>query len=101
MAKNKRRNLKMLPIEKILYGGTILLVICFIVFTVFSKTTYSKYNIDAEQLKVAIADQEKKNDSLEMKVNELASLENINKVAANLGLEYNNANIKVVETDNE
>lgn len=101
MAKNKRRNLKMLGIEKLLYGGTLLLVICFVIFTVFSKTTYSKLNIDVEQLKVTILKQEKKNDSLEMKVNELSSLENINKVVASLGLKYNNKNIKVITNNDE
>ena len=34
-----------------------------------------------------------------MKINELASLDNIETVATNYGLEYNNNNIRVIEED--
>ena len=39
----------------------------------------------------------KENESLEMKINELASLENIQKVIEEEGLEYNNDNIKNID----
>ena len=37
------------------------------------------------------------NESLAMKINEMASLENIQSVSKNLGLAYNNENIKTIE----
>ena len=36
------------------------------------------------------------NQSLQMKINELASLENIESVATTYGLEYNNSNIRTI-----
>ena len=48
-------------------------------------------------MKRTITAQEKKNESLEMKINELASLDKIIEVAQEQGLSYNNDNIKTVE----
>ena len=41
--------------------------------------------------------QEDTNQSLAMKINEMASLENIQTISKNLGLSYNNDNIKTIE----
>ncbi len=45
-------------------------------------------------MKKSIAIQEKKNESLEMKINELASLDNVQDIIKQEGLTYNNDNIK-------
>ena len=50
-----------------------------------------------EKLKKSVNKQEKINESLTMKVNELISLENMQLVAASEGLEYNNNNIMVIQ----
>ena len=47
-------------------------------------------------MKKKISKQENINQSLEMKINELASLDNVQGVATTYGLEYNNSNIRVV-----
>ena len=39
--------------------------------------------------------------SMEMKINELISLNNAMEVASLYGLEYNNKNIKVIENESE
>jgi len=96
MARNKRRKLRLLKGERLLYSVAVFLCLAFLVFTVFSKATLSKVNIQIERLKVDVADQVKKNESLTMKVNELASLDNINLVVEEMGLSYNNDNIKTV-----
>ena len=44
-----------------------------------------------------ISSQDKTNESLTMKVNELTSFEKVKEVAADMGLAYNNENIIVVE----
>ena len=61
------------------------------------QATLSKINIEVEQTKKTIKAQEKKNESLSMKINELASLDKIIEVAHEQGLSYNNDNIKSVE----
>ena len=53
-------------------------------------------NSELQRLKSKIESQEKLNLSMQMKINELASLDNTMQVADTFGLEYNNNNIKVV-----
>ena len=64
---------------------------------VFSQATLSKINFEVEKSKKEIAYQEKKNESLNMKISELASLDKIQEVAEKQGLSYNNDNIKTIE----
>ncbi len=61
-----------------------------------TKALISNINFEVEELKNKVSKQEKTNESLNMKINELASLENIQEVAKEYGLEYNNDNIKIV-----
>ena len=63
---------------------------------VFAKSSLSEINIKVEKMKKTITAQEKKNESLEMKINELASLDNIQNIIKQEGLTYNNDNIKNV-----
>lgn len=97
MSVNKRKKLKLLKVERLLYTLAICLLLVSPVAIVFSKATLSKLTIDVEELKEQVSVQEKKNQSLTMKVNELSSLENIQLVAQNMGLKYNNNNIKTID----
>ena len=63
----------------------------------FTKSTLSEVNYEVEKIKREIASQEKENESLKMKINELASLENIQKVIKDEGLVYNNDSIKNID----
>ena len=56
----------------------------------------SKTNIEVESVKSKITKQEKLNESLSMKINELSSLDKIESVATSFGLEYNNSNIRII-----
>ena len=49
-----------------------------------------------EQLEYKINNQEKKNESLTMKVNELTSFDKAKEVVSNMGLAYNNDNVVVI-----
>ncbi len=97
MKKNKKKKSKLTPFEKILYFITVFLLILSPLLVVFEKSTLSKINYEVEKIKKQIAAQEKENESLQMKINELASLENIQKVIKDQGLEYNNDNIKNID----
>ncbi len=92
-----KTKVKYSKLETFMYTLTILLVIASPFGIVFFKATLSKVNIEVERTKKEIKTQEKKNESLEMKINELASLDKIIEVAEEEGLSYNNDNIKVVE----
>ena len=53
-------------------------------------------NSELQRLKSKIETQEELNAGIQMKINELASLDNALEVADNFGLEYNNGNIRVI-----
>ena len=53
-------------------------------------------NSELQRLKSKIDTQEKLNASMQMKINELACLDNALEVADTFGLEYNNSNIRVI-----
>ncbi len=93
MAKNKIKRVKG---EKFLYGILLFLAIAFPLNEVFSKAMLGKTNIEVESIRKKVNSQEQLNESLSMKINELASLDKIQKVASQQGLEYNNDNIKTV-----
>ena len=97
MRKNKKKKLKITKFEKILYTFTIALLLIAPISVVFTKSTLSEINFKVEKMKKEVASQEKTNESLEMKINELASLDNIEEVIKSEGLTYNNDNIKNIE----
>lgn len=93
MARKKKKFLKG---ERLLQFLIALLVFGNIFGASFSMALLSKTNIEVESMKKKISKQEDRNESLEMKINELASLENVEAVATTQGLGYNNSNIVVV-----
>lgn len=98
MKKKKGKNImKFINFEKKfeIVGG--LLLVCLWVFSFFAKISLSSLNVEVERLNNKVKEQNKTNQSLVMKINELASLENIQAVANSEGLAYNNGNIIVVD----
>ena len=68
-----------------------------VVGIILTKATLSQVNLEVQKLNNKIKSQKEDNQSLVMKINEMASLENIQFVSKNLGLAYNNENIKTIE----
>lgn len=93
----KKRKIKIFRIEKILYSIIIFMVLLLSLSSIFLKATLSSSNIKVEKIKIKIAKQESINQSLTMKINELASLTNIQAIAKDYGLNYNNDNILVIK----
>ncbi len=91
-----KKKVKMGKFERLLYVFTFILVLASPFVIVFSQATLSKINYEVEKSKQELAKQEKKNESLVMKINELASLDKIQEVADEKGLSYNNDNIKTI-----
>ena len=98
MRKVKKR-LKMSKFERLLYTLALFLLVISPVSIVFSKATLSKVNFEVEKQKKEIEEQEKVNESIAMRIDELASLTKIQEVAEKQGLSYNNNNIKTVTED--
>ena len=96
--KVKKRRLKG---EKLVIMAIFILMIATPLLSVFTQAKLSESNIEVEKLKNNIEYQSGINESINMKINELASLDKIRELASNEGLSYNNDNIVVVANSNE
>lgn len=95
MAKNNKK-IKLLKGEKMMYVLLVFLLISIPLFNVYTSSLLSETNNEVEKLKKNIERQELVNQGLSMQIDELASLENIQNIATNYGLTYNNSNIKSI-----
>ena len=95
MKKNKNEG-RLRPLDKMMIFIIVLLGIFVTVSIVFSQATLSKSNIEVERMKSKVEKQTNSNQSLSMQVDELASLSNIQDIAKEYGLSYNNDNIIVI-----
>ena len=64
---------------------------------VITRAKLSEVNIDVEKIKTNIEKQEKLNESINMQINELASLDKIREIADKNGLSYKNNNITSID----
>ncbi len=96
MTKNKGTKLKLLEGEKFIYFILALLIVSAPMLSVFTKATLSQTSIEVETLKSQVEKQSNINEGLSMQINELASLDKVQEVAKNLGLSYNDDNVKVI-----
>ena len=95
--KKTRKRYKFKTIDRLMLTIIVLLLVASPVVIVYSKSVLSKSNIEVEKIKKKIEKQEVINESISMKINELASLSNIQDVAKEFGLSYQHENIIVVE----
>lgn len=95
--KKTKRKFRLSKGEKFLYTLGIMCFCFTIVIKVFSSAGISTLKMDIEKVSYKIENQEKKNQSLAMQVNELTSYENMSGVLKDMGLAYNNENIVVVK----
>ena len=83
--------------EKKLYGLAIFAFAFTIVLKIFCGAGIGSLNMSIEKMQYTINNQEKKNESLTMKVNELTSFDKVKDVVSSMGLEYNNDNVVVID----
>ena len=97
MKKNNGKKIRFLKGERIFIFLIVLFGVLAPIITVSSKSMLSRSNIELERIKKKVEKQENINESLEMQVDELASLSNIQDIAKEYGLSYNNDNIIVIK----
>lgn len=97
MKKNKKKKKVFTKLEKFLYKSSFVVAFFLILGIVFTSASVSKLNIELQEMSKEVETQKDTNQSLVMKINEMASLENIQIISENLGLSYNNENIKTIE----
>lgn len=83
--------------ERVLLTIMIILGIFVPTAIVYTQAALSKSDIEVESLKSKVSKQKENNQSLSMQVDELASLSNIQDIAKEYGLSYNNDNIIVID----
>ena len=93
----KRKQTKLKRIDKFMLTIIVILLIATPIVIVYSKSVLSKTNIEVERIKEKLEKQETINESITMKINELASLSNIQDIAREHGLSYNNENILIIK----
>ena len=92
----KKKKKEMLKIEKFMYRSFVLTTIILVVGIIYSRAALSKINLEVQELSDVIKNETEDNQSLVMKINEMVSLDKIQEVSNELGLIYNNDNIKSV-----
>ena len=97
MSKKRKNKNKITKGEKFLYISAFLSFIMMVGLKIFCGAMVGEMKMSIEETKYKIDSQEKTNESLTMKVNELTSFENVKKVVEEMGLAYNNENIIVVD----
>ena len=88
---------KITKLESFLYKVGSVIVIALIVGIVLAQTALAKVNLEVQYLKNEVEEKENTNTSLSMKINEMASLENVEAVSKDEGLSYNSENIKAIK----
>ena len=96
MAKKRMKKSKITKGERLLYFVIIFAFVFSLGIKTFCGVMVGELKMSIEEIKYNIDTQEKKNESLTMKVNELTSFENVKGVVKEMGLAYNNDNIIVV-----
>lgn len=103
MKKNSKKyvKLKFLKLEKFLYIIIFILVITIPLTSVITNAKLSETNILVEELNFKINNQRAVNESYSMQIDELGSLENVQKKALEHGLVYNHEKIKDIKGDKD
>ena len=97
MKKSTRKVVRLTKGERMLYTMGVLCFVFCVFIKVFSSASISNLKMNIEEISYDIKNQQNKNQSLVMQVNELTSYENLNSVLKDMGLAYNNENIIVVK----
>lgn len=96
MAKKKNKS-KITKGERLLYFYATVAFFLMLSLKIFCGASIGEMKMSIEEIKYNIDEQEKTNESLTMKVNELTSFENVQKVVKEMGLAYNNDNIIIID----
>ncbi len=93
----KKRKARMTKGEVLLYSTASICLFATIVVKIFFSAGITSLNMTIEQKKSDITDQEKVNEGLNMKVNELTAYFKVKDVVSDMGLAYNNDNIIIID----
>ena len=97
MRTKKVKRVKLLKGEKFMFFLVVLFGFVIMPASwVYTKALLSETNIELEKVRTKINRQNNTNEALGMQIDELASIYNIQNIASENGLSYNNSNIKTI-----
>ena len=97
MARKRTRKFKITKGERLLYVGGFTAFILAIMLQIFCGASIGNLKMSVEKLNYEISNQNKTNESLTMKVNELTAFDKVKDVVKDIGLAYNNDNIIIID----
>lgn len=95
MKKKKKRLFS--KFERYIYKVCIVIIIGLILGIVCSETSLARVNVDVQRQEKEVDIEKKKIASLEMKMDEITSLDRIKEISLEYGLSYHSENIKTIE----
>ena len=95
--KNKRKKQFLSSFERTTYKLCIAIIVLLLLGIVFGKTKLAQINLEVQKLTKEVDSEKNKNESLEMKIDEMTSLDRIKKISEENGLKYNSDNIKTIK----
>jgi len=96
MQKRRTKIVRFTKGEKLLYGCAVIALTCTFLIKIFCGAGVGHLNMSVEKLQYNINTQEKTNESLTMKINELTSFDNVKSLVKDMGLAYNNENVIII-----
>lgn len=95
--KNKKKKRFFCKLERVTYKFCILIIVVLIIGIVCGQTSLAQINLEVQKLTDEVEKYKDTNDSLNMKIDEMTSLDKIEKISKEYGLEYHSENIKTID----
>lgn len=96
MATSKKKS-RITKGEKLFYFSIAIMMFLVVFIKIYSAADLGNLKMSIEKLNYQISTQEKKNESLSMKISELTAFDNVKGVVDELGLSYNYENIIIID----
>ena len=83
--------------EKVLYTSIAVMLFLVMFIQIYSAASLGNLKMSIEKLNYQVSSQEKKNESLNMKISELTAYDNVKGIVSEMGLSYNYENIIIID----
>lgn len=97
MKKDNKKKKFLSSFERVIYKLCIVIVIGLIIGIVMCETSIAQTNVEVQKLEHEVEKQKKRNESLNMKIDEMTSLDNIKEISEKYGISYHSENIKTID----
>ena len=93
----KKKQQFLCSFERFMYKLCIVVIVFLIIGIVCGQASLAQINLEVQKLSKEVGAQRNFNESLEMKIDEMTSLDRIKKVSEEYGLKYDSDNVKTIK----